>query len=163
MAKLKLVKCCYCGNNINREEDEFVKVSNRYAHKECFDKHELDSEYFKKITDLIKKLYKGKEPNWTLIGSQIKKFKKEGLTYYGIYNTLVYSFLIKGKDINKGVGVGLIPYEYEKAKAYYSNLNNTYSKAESINNSDNKLNENKEEVVIIENNKVEKKLIEFNY
>lgn len=159
----KVYKCKYCGVQFSTDNELYVKVGNRYAHAECYKKHQEETQQLRKLTDLIKSLYTTKEPNWNIIGTQIKKYKDEGMTYYGMYYTLEYFFIIKKNDINKSAGIGIIPYQYKKAQDYYKNINNIYTQKAKVEQSKEKLQEQKEEVVIITNEKPHKKLIEFNY
>lgn len=159
----KKVKCCYCNNLFDRESEEYIKVGNRYSHLECFNKHKEESDAFKKLTDLIKRLYKGNEPDWNMIGTQIKRYRDEGMTYYGMYYTLIYFFEIKKNNVIKDKGIGIIPYTYKKAQSYYKNINNVYTQTAKIESSD-KINiEQTENIVIIENKSPEKKLMDFKY
>lgn len=159
----KRVKCKYCGQEFDRELTEFVKVSNRYAHRECYDKAQSEAAELRKVTDLIKSLYYPKEPNWNVIGSQLQRYRDEGKTYMGMYYTLTYFFTIQGNDIHKGAGVGIIPYVYDRAKAYYRNLDNTYTKAAEIEQRDKIDVEQTENIVTIIHKKPAKKLLDFDY
>jgi hypothetical protein len=159
----KRVKCKYCGQEFDRELTEFVKVSNRYAHRDCYDKAQLEAAELRKVTDLIKSLYYPQEPNWNVIGSQLQRYRDEGKTYMGMYYTLTYFFTIQKNDIHKGAGVGIIPYVYDRAKAYYKNLDNTYTKAAEIEQREKIDVEQTENIVTIIHKKPAKKLLDFNY
>ena len=97
----KKVKCKYCGQEFDREYTECVKVSTRYAHTECYEKAQQEAAELRKLTDLIQSLYYPQEPNWNLIGSQLKRYRDEGKTYMGMYYTLTYFFVIKENIIKK--------------------------------------------------------------
>mgnify|MGYP003288127270 CR=1 FL=1 len=159
----KKVICKYCGASFSREIEPYVKVSNRYAHKECHEKHIEDTAQFRRLTDYIKELYSPMEPDWAMIGTQLKKYKDEGMTYYGMLYTLEFFFKVKGNKVDKDCGVGIIPYQYKKAKAYYTNINNTYTQAAKITATESINIGQKQEVIIIENKVPDKKLINFEY
>ena len=97
----KKVICKYCGASFSREIEPYVKVSNRYAHKECHEKHIEDTAQFRRLTDYIKELYSPMEPDWAMIGTQLKKYKDEGMTYYGMLYTLEFFFKVKGNKVDK--------------------------------------------------------------
>ena len=61
---------------------------------------------------------KGLDPNanFILIGSQLKRMTDDGMTYSGIRYALWYSVNVKQMPYR---GVGIIPYVYEEAKAYW--------------------------------------------
>ena len=54
--------------------------------------------------------------NFILITSQLKRMIDEGMTYNGIRYALWYSINVKQMPYK---GVGIIPYVYEEAKAYW--------------------------------------------
>ena len=81
----------------------------------------------------------------------------------GMYYTLTYFFVIKENDIHKCAGVGIIPHMYERAKAYYKNVNNTYTKTAEINER-NKIDvQQTENIITIIHQKPKKKLLDFDY
>lgn len=54
--------------------------------------------------------------NFISIGSQLKRMTTDGMTYSGIRYALWYSVNVKQMPYK---GVGIIPYVYEEAKAYW--------------------------------------------
>lgn len=159
----KVYKCKYCGVSFSSDETDYVKIGNRYAHQKCFEEHQEETKQLRKLTDLIKSLYLTKKPNWNIIGTQIKKYRDEGMTYYGMYYTLEYFFIIKKNDINKSAGIGIIPYQYKKAQNYYKNISNIYTQKAKVEQENTHFKEQKGETIIITNEPPKKKLIDFNY
>lgn len=68
----------------------------------------------KELLDYIKEL--DPHANFIAIGSQLKRMIDEGMTYSGIRYALWYSINVKQMPYK---GVGIIPYVYEEAKAYW--------------------------------------------
>lgn len=68
----------------------------------------------KALLDYIKEL--DPDANFVAIGSQLKRMTAEGMTYSGIRYALWYSINVKQMPYK---GVGIIPYVYEEAKAYW--------------------------------------------
>ena len=68
----------------------------------------------KALLAYIKKL--DPNANFIAIGSQLKRMTDEGMTYSGIRYALWYSINVKQMSYR---GVGIIPYVYEEAKAYW--------------------------------------------
>lgn len=159
----KRVKCKYCGQEFDREIASFVKISTRYAHTSCHEKAESEAAELRKVTDLIQSLYYPKQPNWGLLGKQIQKYKDEGMTYMGMYYTLTYFFVIQKNNIHSSKGIGIIPYVYDKAKAYYKNQDNAYTKTAEIKQRDKLDIKQTEDIVTIIHSKPKKKLISFDY
>lgn len=68
----------------------------------------------KALLDYIKEL--DPDANFITIGSQLKRMITDGMTYSGIRYALWYSINVKQMPYK---GVGIIPYVYEEAKAYW--------------------------------------------
>lgn len=79
-------------------------------------KNELspDAAERKALLDYIKSL--DSNANFIAITSQLKRMIDEGMTYSGIRYALWYSVNVKQMPYK---GVGIIPYVYEEAKAYW--------------------------------------------
>lgn len=68
----------------------------------------------KELLDYIKEL--DPNANFILITSRLKRMIDEGMTYSGIRYALWYSINVKQMPYR---GVGIIPYVYKEAKAYW--------------------------------------------
>ncbi len=119
------VKCYYCGQQFDRDKEEWVKVTaNRYAHKNCaLTKEEIQSQEDKDkaaLEEYIIKLFNLDfvEPR---IQKQITKYRNEyNYSYSGILKSLKYFYEIKGNPIEKANGgIGIVPYVYKRAFDYY--------------------------------------------
>ncbi len=157
------VKCKYCSVLFNKEKEEHIKIGNRYAHSACHTEHLTYANELKKLTDYIQSLYGKQKTNWNIVGTQIKKYKGEGMTYQGMLYTLVYFYEIKKNDINKSAGIGIIPYQYHKAQQYYENIDNVYTQKAKIDAQDKLEVDQTENIITITQKKREKKLIDFDY
>ena len=73
-----------------------------------------DAAELKALLDYIKAL--DPNANFILIGSQLKRMTDDGMTYGGIRYALWYSVNVKQMPYR---GVGIIPYVYEEARAYW--------------------------------------------
>lgn len=60
----------------------------------------------------------------TIIGSQIKKFRAQGITPKQIARAVVYYYEERGGDTSKVdiYGIGIVPLVYKEADAFYENL-----------------------------------------
>lgn len=119
------VKCCYCGEQFNRDKIPCVPVGRRYAHVDCANaaaagkaKEELD---YENLIAYIKGLFHIDKLNQKIV-RQLREYKEDkGYTYSGIHKSLVYFFEIKRNSIEKANGgIGIVPYIYDDAKAYYT-------------------------------------------
>ena len=68
----------------------------------------------KALLDYIKSL--DSNANFITITSQLKRMTDEGMTYAGMRYALWYSINVKQLPYK---GVGILPYIYDEAKAYY--------------------------------------------
>lgn len=158
-----IVKCKICGESFDRDEVSFIKIKNRYAHANCQEKAQQDASELRKLTDLIQQLYRPVKPDWSMITAQIQRFRKTGKTYMGMYYTLYYHYIIQGNKLDKDKGIGIIPYKYEKAKAYYTNIDNIYTKTAEIQNREEIKVAQNENIITITQRKPKKKLLDFSY
>ena len=119
-------KCLFCGGIINIVEEEFEKVSNRYAHKICYNNDttgkvkELKDK--KILIDYVLKIYQtDKLP--TNIARQIQQYYNEGKTYEGIYFALFYLHNAKKNPVflNKPT-IGIVPSVYDEANEHYRKI-----------------------------------------
>lgn len=143
MAKPQIVKCRYCGKEV--EKDVAYKedgTSMYYCSLTCLnsavqkrlkkDKSNYKSEKGtdrRQLTDFIVEIYENKGVDsvripWELIGSQMKNMLNEhkDWNYSTLYYTLWYMITIEEKDVlddNSISPLSLIPYYVLKAKEYY--------------------------------------------
>ena len=123
MAK-KIVKCLYCGESFDANVEPFEKPrTNRYAHKECYEKHQANKSKeerdYEALVDYIKHLF-GATPN-PRVWKQLKEYKETyNFSYSGIHKTLKWWFEVKGKSLEDAHGgIGIVPYVYQDACNYY--------------------------------------------
>ena len=121
------VKCLYCGEEFDRDKEEFVKINRRYAHPQCAEAHEAnmtqEERDYEDLFQYCKKLF-GEDYNYVMTKKLIEKYKKENdYTYSGMKKCLQWFYEIKGNSIEKANGsVGIIPYCYKASYDYYYNL-----------------------------------------
>lgn len=120
------VICRYCGERFNRDKVPCVPVDGRrYAHVDCANaaaagrsKEEID---YENLIAYIKGLLKIDKLNQKIV-HQLKDYKEnKGYTYSGIHKSLIYFYEIKRNSVEKANGgIGIVPYVYDDAKAYYT-------------------------------------------
>lgn len=122
------VKCIYCGERFDRDNEPFVEVSkNRYGHKDCYDGrlNNLTEEERNKILlqEYILKLF-----NYSVVPVKVQRqidnfIDIQGYTYTGMLQALQYFFSVQGHSTEKANGgIGIIPYVYEDANQYFLNI-----------------------------------------
>lgn len=114
------VKCLYCEQQFYRENEDYVQVSGRYAHKHCYEVYLQKQEYRQQIHQRMQK-YCGTSYSAARINKQLKNFVEEKhFTEEGILNTIIYWFEIRGEDPEKSYGgIGIVPYVYNDAQRYF--------------------------------------------
>lgn len=134
MAK-RLVKCLYCNEMFNPDEEPYVKPrSNRYAHASCAESLETQEDKDKKeLENYIKDLFRINCIS-EKIDRQINTYVKDKkYTYSGILKTLKYFYDVCGNDLEKSNGgIGITPYVYEEAYAYWHGIWEAQQKNENI-------------------------------
>ena len=127
MAKL-LAKCVYCGEQFDRNQEEWVAINaRRYAHKKCHDAAEAGKTQDEKDYEALCSYIKQKFMMQTIsakITRQITDYKKQyNFTYSGMLKALTWWFDIKKNSLEAtNGGIGILPYIYNDAKTYYYGL-----------------------------------------
>ena len=119
------VTCLYCKKQFNRDKEPTKQVNaRRYAHIKCWEEHqanmsqeEKDIEAFYNYT---KNLF-GEDYNYILTKKLAERYVKENsYTYSGMLKTLKWYYEKEGNSLDKSNGsIGIIPYIYKQAMAYY--------------------------------------------
>ena len=137
------VKCLYCGEQFDTNEESFVKINRRYAHTKCAEKQDSakiqEEKDFDELYQYCKHLF-GKEMDFVSFKRLAEKYKQEyGYSYNGMTKTLKWFYEIKGNSIEKAnASIGIIPYVYAEAREYYYKIyqaiekNQNYIKEDSI-------------------------------
>ena len=71
-------------------------------------------------------------------------------------------YVIQKNDIRQSKRIGIVPYIYNRAKAYYKNMDNTYTKIAQVENQGVDITQT-ENIVTIKQTPPKKKLIDFEY
>jgi len=123
--KLKPVKCYYCGQMIDRD-NEFLwhQMNNgRYCHNECeesfYKKEKKESSEKEQIHQKIKDLC-GQDYVKSRVEKQIKDNLKDGRSLKGILQALEYWYDIQKHDPKEAYGgIGIVEYVYQDAQNYF--------------------------------------------
>ena len=124
-----MAKCRLCNIEIDKEKDDWVMPSrNYYYHRKCYEDWKqstpaTDEEYKAYIFDFIARDLKVSY-DYHMCEAQRKKYIKENqMTNKGILFALKYFYEVKHGDWSKGHGgIGIIPFIYTDACAYWSAL-----------------------------------------
>ena len=134
------VICSICGEKFDRDKIEAVPTSvRRYAHATCvmrqgsLEQQALAEKILAEqaqsekdltaLEDYVKQLF-----NVDVIDTRLRKqinnyHDNDKYSYSGILKSLIYFYEVKGNSIEKANGgIGIVPYIYNEAKAYYTRL-----------------------------------------
>ncbi|MGL6184740.1 MAG: hypothetical protein ACRC1T_05110 [Clostridium chrysemydis] len=112
---MRLVKCPKCGTK--NEKENTVKHGRGYYCQECFE----DVGEYKELISTICEIYNIEAPTIQMV-SQVKDYKdKYNFTNSGMKYTLKYYYEILENKVKDNVGLGIVPYFYDRAKQYYKN------------------------------------------
>lgn len=122
--KGNIKKCYYCGKEFDIDKEPWSKpVVNRYAHQACYeanyteDQAAVDAIYAYLTSLLIKYDFLMCEKQ------RLSYIKKNGYTNEGILLALKYFYEVKKQSPDRsGNRIGIVPYIYDEAQAYYKEL-----------------------------------------
>lgn len=116
----RYVKCVICGEQIDKNEDDFEPYQNRYVHLSCLERKKKDQAIVEQIHAKMSVLL-GATYSKTKIDRTISTFVKKGYTREGIYNALCYWYDVRGESPEKANGgITIVDYIYEDAEKYYA-------------------------------------------
>ena len=115
------VKCAFCKSETDKiEKNEAVRIDDKNFHSSCAKKY-VDR---KELNEVICRIFNFEKPG-PRINVHISKFVKEGMTYKGMTNALIYFYDIKKNSVEKSNnGIGIIPWVYEEAQNYFKKETN---------------------------------------
>lgn len=113
----QMVKCALCGNKLDKSTG--IRYKDKNYHPECYEINKEKEDLYTYICELF--CLKAPGPRNF---QYIKRFKENnGYTYKGMLYTLKYFYEVKKSNKDKANNsIGIIPYVYDEAKEYYSNL-----------------------------------------
>lgn len=119
------VICLYCKEQFDRDKEPTKQVNGRrYAHIKCWEKHQASMSQEEKdieaFYNYVKNLFK-EDYNYILTKKLAERYVKENnYSYSGMLKTLKWYYEKQGHSIEKSNGsIGIIPYIYNQALAYY--------------------------------------------
>lgn len=111
-------KCGAC-NRAVRDGQERIEEEARIFHSECYPAYRDRKEF----TDYVCKLFGLKKPGPVIYSQRRTFMDKYGYTDRGMVLALRYAYEVQGNKIaNAQERIGLIPYVYDEAQAYFSSL-----------------------------------------
>jgi len=125
------VKCPYCEEQLYRR-NAIKHTNNRYYHEECYEEVTRESREYKELIDTICRIWNIKAPTMQMV-SQLKRYREDPdlqCTNKGMQLTLEYYYDLLGNKPEADHGVGIIPWNYDKAKEQYIRQREIYKSFE---------------------------------
>ena len=120
--KTRLRTCPKCKEKVDPLSENAIDIENSTLHRECYERSKREKENLTNLLDYISLKYNIEFPTGYML-KQISDYRnKRGYSYKAMLATLKYVFEVEKIPLKEGVGLGLIPFYFEKAKAYYSKL-----------------------------------------
>jgi hypothetical protein len=119
--KKAIIKCKYCGEPVDKKSDDCIKVTNRYAHKHCYDQAPPEEHAEEDFYNYCSHLF-GRSYDHVRTRRMAEKFLKENTnwTFQGMLKSLQWFYDIKKHSTDGANGsIGILPFIYEQAKQYY--------------------------------------------
>lgn len=114
---------CYGTCNEKYLKEELINHSGKNYCKKCYDTKLQEQKDRQDLYSYIKEIYNISFPTGYMLKS-IKQYQEDyGYKLKGILLTLQYCKEIKKMTFNAAMGLGIVPYEYENAKAYWIERN----------------------------------------
>lgn len=123
---MRLITCygpnCY-NQGIKHPKSELTNFHGKNYCDKCLNEVMNDYEFRQSLAALLLEDYKSDYLPGIVI-SQIKKYRKIGMTYEGMYNTALWTKQSKGITFEKKYGIALIKYYYDDHAHYKENSRN---------------------------------------
>lgn len=128
----RLLKCYgYCNNKYPK--DELVKIGQKNFCKPCAEKKEKENKDRETLYKTIQTVYKIPFPSGQML-KQIKTFTEErNYTLEGLTKTICYFVKVKKQQPVYNAGLAFIPFHYDNAIKYYSDLEERRKNSQNIN------------------------------
>ena len=122
VVKTKLRTCPKCKEKVDPLSENAIDIENATLHRECYERIQREKKNRQDLLDYISLKYDINFPTGYMLRQISDYHDKRGYSYKAMLTTLKFIFDVERVPIKDGVGVGLIPFYFEKAKAYYSKI-----------------------------------------
>lgn len=120
---MRLITCygpnCY-EQGIKHQKDELTEFHGKNYCEKCLNEVINDYEFRKSLKVLLLGDY-GDNYLPSIVSNQIKKYRKMGMTYEGMYHTALYLKKEKGIVFERKYGIGLVKQYYDSYSSYDEN------------------------------------------
>lgn len=130
--KTRLRTCPKCKEKVDPLAENAIDIENSTLHRECYERSKREKENLNNLLDYISLKYNIEFPTGYML-KQVSDYRnKRGYSYKAMLATLKYIFEVEKVPLKEGVGLGLIPFYFEKAKSYYAKIRTAGNSATNI-------------------------------
>lgn len=130
--KTRLRTCPKCKEKVDPLAENAIDIENATLHRECYERTQREKKNRQDLLDYISLKYDIEFPTGYMLRQISDYYDKRGYSYKAMLATLRFIFEVEKVPVKEGVGVGLIPFYFEKAKSYYSKLRTAGKSATNI-------------------------------
>ena len=130
--KTRLRTCPKCKEKVDPLSESAIDTNNATFHIECHERIQREKKNRKELLDYISLKYDIEFPTGYMLKQISDYYDKRGYSYKAMLATMKFIFEVERVSVKDNVGVGLIPFYFEKAKAYYSKLRTAGNSASNI-------------------------------
>ena len=131
-SKVRLRTCPKCKEKVNPLDSDSIDTDIATYHRSCYDSIQRQKKNREELLDYISLKYNIEFPTGFML-KQITDFhNKRGYSYKAMLVTLHYIFEVEKVPTKEGVGLGLIPFYFEKAKSYHQKIRTAGNSANNI-------------------------------
>lgn len=124
--------CPRCKEKVNPLDLDSIDTNIATLHKSCYDALQRSKKNREELTDYISLKYNIPFPNGYMLKQITDYHNQRGYSYKAMLVTLKYIFDVEKIPTKEGVGIGLIPFYFEKAKSHHRKLKNAGNSAQDI-------------------------------
>lgn len=129
---VRLRTCPKCKEKVNPLDVDAIDTDSATFHRTCYEAIQRQKKNREELLNYIALKYNVEFPTGYMLKQITDYHNKRGYSYKAMLATLRYMFEVEKIPTKEGVGVGLIPFYFEKAKSYYSKIKTAGKSANSV-------------------------------
>lgn len=129
---VRLRTCPKCKEKVNPLDEGSIDTDSATYHKTCYEAIQRQKKNRDELLTYISLKYNVEFPTGYMLKQITDYHNKRGYSYKAMLATLKYMFEVEKVTTKEGVGIGLLPYYFEKAKSYYSKIMTAGKSADSV-------------------------------
>lgn len=130
--KVRLRTCPKCKEKVNPLDVESIDTDTATYHRDCYESIQRQKKNREELLNYISLKYNVEFPTGFMLKQITDYHNKRGYSYKAMLVTLEYMFDVEKVPTKEGVGLGLIPFYFEKAKSYHQKIRTAGDSAQNI-------------------------------